>query len=110
MRYVRLTKLCQVDNPELPAEPWETHVPGVAPADGKTVPVSYSVIGWLTEEPTNVIGGRFIMLREWRNGVQRRGIFESGIITAATCDSFATVNGIWRIEELEKPATLQNWR
>ena len=97
MSYVRLQKLRAVDDPVAPPGDPAGYPYGQKPDRGESLPVDYTLEGWLVCPP--VVGGRVAVIRLVRNGLRRPGIFWSTCVTKVGRDCFHTLNSVYRIEK-----------
>lgn len=98
-KYIRLTKLQPVADPEVPTPTFEEYEVGQI-NDNVSIPVDYWIEGWLITEP--VLGGYLLVDRKIRNGVVIGGIFQTSMITQITEDGFKTLNSIYKLEYVEE--------
>lgn len=99
MSYVRIKKLRSVKQPVAPPGDSPTHPAGQFQNKMGSLPVGYTVEGWLVSPPA--VGGRVVLLRLVRNGLRRPGVFWSSCVTMVRRTCFHTLNLVYRIEEVE---------
>ena len=98
-KYVRLTKISAVADPEFPTPSFEEYEAGKL-NNNLSIPNDYWLEGWLIKEP--VLGSYIVVAREVRNGVKFGGIFQSSMITQVTDDGFKTLNSIYKLQYITK--------
>jgi hypothetical protein len=93
--YVRLWKVCAVDNPDYKAADTATYPAGTFNFAEQSLPVGYFLEGWLIRRPA--VGGHVEVLRVMRNGVACMGYFTSSTVTELEPDGFRTKNSIYNL-------------
>jgi hypothetical protein len=98
MRYVRIKKLRAAERPMAPSSDSWTCQSGQFLDRFESIPVDYTVEGWLISPPA--VGGRVVLFRLVRNGLRRPGVFWSTSVTMVGRGCFHTLNSVYRIEEV----------
>ena len=97
-KYVRISKLSAVDNPECVTPSMEEYEVGKHNGE-VSIPVDYWLEGYLVAEPT--VGKSVVVQREVRCGVKMGGIFSSSLVTEITETGFKTLNSIYNLEYIK---------
>jgi hypothetical protein len=98
MSYVRIKKLRSATRPVAPPGDPSMHQAGQFQNIVGSLPVGYTVEGWLVSPPA--VGGRVVLIRLVRNGLRRPGVFWSTCVTKVVRGCFQTLNSVYRIEEV----------
>lgn len=98
MSYVRIKKLRSVEQPMAPPGDPSTYQAGQFQDKMESLPVDYTMEGWLVSPPA--VGGRVVLIRLVRNGLRRPGVFWSTCVTTVGRGCFHTLNSVYRIEEV----------
>lgn len=97
MKYVLIQKIAASELAECPPAAWENFRPGAPTPVGVSLPVDYTLEGWLLEDPR--VGSCVRVLRRTRNGVPAAGIYTSSEVTAVNPDGYVTLNSIYQMRE-----------
>jgi hypothetical protein len=89
-------------NPAYPSADWHDYPFGSA-IEGVSLPVDYELIGYLLGNPK--VGGRLIILRVSRNGVNVPGLFCSSPIRIIADTRIETTNSVYRMEFMPRPGS-----
>lgn len=98
--YARIEKLAPTDSPTHPPGDPATYPCGQS-SDTNSLPVGYTVEGWLVSPPT--VDGQVVVLRCMRNGVACLGVFGTTRVTKVMAGYFWTENSVYRIELRRSP-------
>lgn len=99
---VKVKKLRPCLNPAYPSADWHDYPFGSA-IEGVSLPVDYELIGYLLGLPK--VGGRLIILRVSRNGVNVPGLFCSSRIRVISDMRIETTNSVYHVEFMSQPSS-----
>jgi hypothetical protein len=95
--YVKITKLAETPG-GLPAAAVAEHEPGSLGVEGKSLPIDYTIEGFLTEPV--IVGCRVQVDRRKRNGVPIDGLFLTSPVVEVNEVGFRTMNSVYMLEFL----------
>ena len=97
-KYVRISKLAAVADPEYPTPSLENYEAGKDNGN-VSIPVDYWLEGYLISGPE--VGKPVVVDREVRCGVKMAGIFTSSIVTEIIDTGFKTLNSVYNLEHIK---------
>jgi hypothetical protein len=96
MKYIKLTKISAVENPEYKTPSFDEYNRKKDTNERMSIPVEYTVEGYLKEDVE--VGEHVVIERIKRNGLKCFGIMTTSPVTEITDDGFKTLNSIYKLE------------
>ena len=96
MKYVKLTKISAVENPEVKTPSFDEYDRKRDTNEKMSLPVEYTVEGYLTDDIE--VGEHVVVQRVLRNGLKCFGMMTTSLVTEITDNGFKTLNSIYKLE------------
>jgi hypothetical protein len=93
MKKIYIEKIGEVVGGQ-PSRKMENHVFGACQNDGLSIPIEYSVEGFLVNEL--IVGNEVVVIRNKRNNVECSGFFNTTRLTEIGDDFFKTKNSVYK--------------
>ncbi len=100
MQKVRIKKVNPTSNPKHETAAKEEWIPGLGNPEGKSIPVEYTIEGYLARDI--VLDKGVMVYRTLRNGEKADGIFYTSNVQKIINDNkFETYNSVYEVEYLD---------